>query len=398
MKSHWGAAIRAALPLALILACGSSPRLEAQTQLRPDRVDFGDCGHNEKPSAKVVIENRGASPLTIREIRTSCSCIDVSPRTIQMPIAPGGSETITVSMGSNRAMGVLDKYLTIVAADAAIRPVTLPVHMRVFPGFAMEPRELRFDGVCGGRPLTLGLELRRKDRRPFTLTLDGVKDVNPPRVNPHFEGKVGDLQEGARRIELTLKPTHPEGKIWANLEARLDGKLLVVPVVGEMFRWIKVIPTHFNFSRVSSDDPSTFIEESVLTSTDEKPFKILAMTPTFRGPAPAGIRLELELKGAKPGDASTEHVIRARIVPPQPPAVGAQQEGPTSPGGPASQGGAPAGGAGGAPAGPPAPGPKAPAQPPFQGSFSGTVVVKTDRPEKPELKFQFFGFLAEPRK
>lgn len=157
---------------------------------------------------------------------------------------------------------------------------------------------------------------------------------------------------GGKRIEITLKPTHPEGSIRASLEARIDGKLLVVPVAGEMFRWIKIVPTYFNFSRVAPDDPASYVKESLLTSVDGRPFKVLSMTPKLtRGGS--DIRLALTERSASAGSSGLEHLLNARI-------------------------------SGGAKAG--------------DGSFSGTVLVKTDHPEKPEITLNFFGFFAEPRK
>ncbi len=171
------------------------------------------------------------------------------------------------------------------------------------------------------------------------------------KIGDHLTAKVTDIP-GGKRIEVTLQPSHPEGRIWGNLEARLDGKLLLVPVVGEMFRAIKIVPTYFNFSRVSADDPASFVEESVFTSTDGRTFKILSMTPKFTRTTGPEVRLEVEEKpaAAAPG---LEHVLRARIS-------GGEKHPP--------------------------------------GSFSGTVLVKTDHPEKLEVTLNFFGFFAEPKK
>jgi hypothetical protein len=127
-----------------------------------------------------------------------------------------------------------------------------------------------------------------------------------------------------------------------------------VPIAGEVFRYIKIVPTYFNFSRVSDDDPSSFVRESKLSSTDGRPFKILSSTPSFqRTPDPA-VTLSIESTGESAGKSATEHTLRARI----------------------------------------GSGKKAVAK----GSFSGKVIVKTDHPDRPELTLSFFGFFDERRR
>ncbi len=171
-------------------------------------------------------------------------------------------------------------------------------------------------------------------------------------ASAYFSTKVTDLP-GGKRLEVTLLPTHPEGRIWANLETRVDGKLLVVPIVGEMFRHIKIVPTYFNFSRVSKDDPESFVEETTLSSTDTRAFKLVSITPSFTQRPSETCSVEIEDTSVKGGAAGLNHVLKARI----------------------SAGNLP-----------------------VPGSFSGKVVIKTDHPDKPEITLNLFGFFAEPKK
>jgi hypothetical protein len=350
-----------ALPILL-----SSPAL-ADVQCEPRAIDFGDRGHSERPSKTIVVKNTGSTPVRIGRLDASCGCISLQPPRILEPIPPGGSQAITVSMSSGRAMGILDKYVSISTDDRRNATLIVPVRMRVFQGFSMTPRDFRFDGVVGGDPIKKTVDVTWKGKsltpKTFRLELEGVKTTRrPPREIPHFHGTVRDIPRG-KRIELTLKPTHPEGRIWGNLQARLDGKTLVIPVAGQMFRWIKVVPTYFNFSRVSPDDLETLLESVTLTSTDGRKFKVLSMSPTFRRAAPPGTRLELSLKGTKVKESALEHVVLARIVPPaKGDGVGSSSSKKTSA--------------------------KA------QGSFSGVVTVQTDHPEKPTIELSFFGFFA----
>jgi hypothetical protein len=330
----------------------------AQIKVTPALIDFGERGHDERPTETLTLENKGKEPVTVSEIKPTCGCISVDPPILLNPIPPGGSEKLKVSMGSGIAMGVLEKHIAIYTEDRNTPVAMASVKMRVFENFSMEPRELHFDGVAGGEPVTKMIEIKwgaRGAPRQFDLAVKAMKDRRGQKseLSDHFQSKVAEIP-GGKRIEVTLKPTHPEGLIWANLEAQLDGKALVVPVTGNMFRWIKVVPVYFNFSRVSQDDPSSFVKESTLTSTDGKPFKILSATTQFQQKPKGDVRLEVDEKGGEIGKEGLEHVLRARI------SVGSKE--------------------------------------PPERSFSGKVIVKTDRPEKPEITFNFFGFFPAAKK
>lgn len=351
-----------ALPVLLAVLLPRAPAF-AQIECRPRAIDFGERGHDERPAETLILRNVGASALAVGTIRPNCDCIRVEPSEMRDPIPPGGSVELVVSMSSGRAIGTMEKSIAIeVPTGPALK---VPVSMRVHPGLELKPRDLRFEGVFGGDPVVqhVAIALGARGAGPLDLRSGGVRDpAKGLREDPHFEVTVGDVPGGGKRIEVTLKPTHPEGRIHAQLEARLNGRLLVIPISGEMFRWIKVVPTYFNFSRVSEDDPSSYAEEAILTSTDGREFRILSMDPSFRTLKPEGTRLDLALEGGEIGKPATRHAIRATIVPPT------DTEIPR----PAADG--------------------------TIGNFYGQVIVKTDHPERPRIVFSVFGFLAPPRR
>jgi hypothetical protein len=348
------------LPIAVALSLAVAPAALAQVKVTPGFLDFGERGHMEKPSAEIVLENGSQKPLTIWEMKPTCGCIQLEPPALVNVIPPGGSAKVKVSMGSGRAMGSLDKSIEISTSDPATPRLTIPAKMRVFTGFVSAPLDLKFDGVFGGAPVTQSVEVKRRSAaalQPFTLTVERVVEPSGARPaqtpSPYFTHAVSDIP-GGKRIDLTLDPKHPEGLIRGEIEARLDGKPFIVPIAGEMFRFIKVVPTYFNFSRVAADDPSSFVRESKLSSTDGRPFKILAAIPTFlRSPDPE-VTLAVEVLGEGPGKPAAGHTLRARI--------GSGKKALT------------------------------------KGSFSGRVAVRTDHPDRPELTLSFFGFFDERRK
>lgn len=172
----------------MALVCLLSRPAFCQLQANPIAIDFGDRGHNENPAGTLVLSNTGSVPITIREVKPSCDCIKIEPRTLTAPIPAGGAVALKVSMGSGRAIGILEKHIEITAAETGVPPLSIPVGMRVLDGLSVEPRELKFDGVVGGQPLTEAVDIRWsasvKSPRPITVTDASVKGHPSPLDRP----------------------------------------------------------------------------------------------------------------------------------------------------------------------------------------------------------------------
>jgi hypothetical protein len=345
----------AILSLPLLLAARPAA---AQLGSTPQAIDFGEQGHYANPSAELVLENQGPQPVRIEKIHPTCSCITVTPPSLALPIPPGGSARLSVSMNGGRAMGTLRKHVEVTPAGARAPALRVPVSMRVFDGYNMEPREgYHFAGVVGGEPVSMTVRLspRGEGKRA------GPMDLKDPEVmvrrgantvsSPDLKAEVVDVA-GGRGIKVTLLPTHPEGRVFSELHAVLDGKKLVIPIAGDMFRGIKVEPTYLNFNRVSPDDPSTFVEKNVLTSTDGRPFRIVSLSALFTQRPSEDLRLAL---GSESESGGARHTVWAALAPGR-----TLRDIPDS------------------------------------GRLSGKVIIATDHPEKPELTVTFFGFFAKP--
>ena len=337
--------------LAAILAHLAPAAALAQLSVSPRAIDFGEHGHEARRKAELTLENRGSEPLTISEIHPTCGCIEVRPPALAEAIPAGGSVRLTVTMSGGRAMGVLEKAIEIRPRAGA--PLRVPVTMKVLHEFRMEPRELRFDGVVGGEPITAEVRVERSGGKPFELEPVAVRSRGGADPSAHFRLAAKEAGKG-RILEVTLLPTHPEGRIWCDLEARVAGKRLVVPIAGEMFRGIKTVPLFFNFIRIVPSVPASHVEESVLTSTDGLPFEILEAAPTFQARPGQDVEIVLEPRAS---EDRTRWTLGARLVP----AAGRESL-------------------------------------PSDGRISGTVRVRTDHPDKEEILLRFFGFFAPAKR
>src|SRR5262249_30028210 len=146
----------------LVLAAGSAL---SQVSVNPRSIDFGERGQNEQCEATVVIQNTGTKPLAIRRIDKSCDCITVTPAKIATTLAPGGSQQVRVTMSSGRAMGRLDKWITIAAGDDLRSQVRVPIAMRVFEDLEMDPREVVLEGVTGAKPVVATVDVKARRSR-----------------------------------------------------------------------------------------------------------------------------------------------------------------------------------------------------------------------------------------
>jgi hypothetical protein len=342
----------------LLLSLVSTPAARAQLQVLPPSIDFGERGQNERPEATLTLRNTGSRPLLVREIKKSCDCLGFFPPQLNGPIPPGGTSQIKVSMGSGRAMGLLEKRITIVTQNLEQPELVIPVAMRVFDAFEMEPRSVSLEGVCGGAPAQAAVEIKlRPGRRPQPVRLE-VKTVRSVFTRPSGQYLRATIESipGGQRIKLELDPRHPEGPISAEVEALLEGKPLFVPVNGEMFAWIKVSPNYINFSRATEEDPASTVREVVLTATDSTPFRVLDVSARPYRPGEEAAKIEFSVEAAPrapAGAPSTVQKVTCRVL--------------------RAQG--------------------------KETSFFGTVTIRTDHPRKPEFTLKYSGFFpaAKPK-
>jgi len=343
------------------------PEAAAQLVVEPPAIDFGERGQNERPEATVLLRNAGKTPLVVLEIKRSCDCLTLAPPRIDAPIPVGGTIPLRVSMGSGRAMGRLDKHITIVLktnilTKNVVRPeVNIPVSMRVLEDFEMEPRGVRLEGICGGPPerATVEVKLRRGMAvRPVNLQIKSIRGSFDRPSGQYLKASASPIP-GGQRVTVELDSAHPEGPISAELEVSLNGRAVFIPINGEMFAWIKVSPNYINFSRATPEDPASSRREVKLSSTDGTAFKVLGVESKPYRAGEKTVRLEFSVEPGAAGQAagadqkSTSHKIVCKAFP----------------------------GEGGG-----------------EATFFGTVTVRTDHPKKPEITLKYSGFFAAPAK
>ena len=207
----------------IILSVASEDPLVAQPlEIAPAGIDFGERGHGESAETKLAVRNPGKESVRVT-FRPSCSCMTISPKSAVF--APGAVRSVKLTMSSGRGMGLFSKYIEVKSAPAnggAETKRQIPVRMRVFVGYRMDPREMRFAAVLNGEPVSASIDVRPpKGRKAADLRLEyvGVKgrgrEVSSTAFSKLFSAAIVPTGTG-KRLTLTLKPGHPEGRVWVN--------------------------------------------------------------------------------------------------------------------------------------------------------------------------------------
>jgi hypothetical protein len=331
-------------------ASGSPAPAEGKLELSTRRLDFGDEGHGRTVRRTLTLRNSGDAPLKIGAMKPSCGCTQIEKAPIGKTLAPGDSIEVAITMSSGRAVGALDKHITI-ETDGSPPRVDVATTMRIFSDYRVGDDPETFEGEVDGQPCERTFEISSRDgKESFAFEVERVvtSDRAEKAENPHFRTAIEPIP-GGQRLRITLLPTHPEGRFSGNVEAKLDGKPFHVAIAGEVFRGIKLSPRYINLNAVDPKKETTWVQSAHLIAIDGVPFQILSTRVDIQRGAKGAewkVRTE-ELDGAK------QHRVELRVTPPK--------EGAT-------------------------------------GSFFGELHVETDHPEKPRVSFRILGFFPTSRR
>ncbi len=321
---------------AILLATIPAARADAaEPTIEPTMVQIGTVGHREQKRVVFRVHNPGPEPLVITNVHPSCSCISV--QFDRSPIAAGAGRDGFADVSFGRGFGNFHKQIDVVIQGRR-DPLTVHLLANFHPGIRTDQLEIVLDGVVGGGGAipTVVYEIR-------SVTPKGP----PPEVtqvaignSEHVTAKILEPGRERVRIEVGIAPEHPEGRIQAELTAQVNGRLVVVPIRGTVYRGIRLDPPQVNFNVVKT--PEDHVERIDLIPVDDLPFQIEAIRYIPRT-ASLAISPRVE-KVAREGGGWT-------LILTLDPEQGAQ------------------------------------------GGFGGTLVVDTDHPDKLKLEITVFGHL-----
>jgi hypothetical protein len=122
------------LVFSLLLAGCAAGR--PQIELETERLELGDVVNGEIVTREVSVYNRGASPLTVEAISTSCGCTSATLEPMTIPAEGSGVLHIEFDSGAHgpELTGALIRQVFIASDDPDSPEVVLEIEANILPG------------------------------------------------------------------------------------------------------------------------------------------------------------------------------------------------------------------------------------------------------------------------
>lgn len=176
--------------LCAFLFCSSL--LNAQLVFKQEKLEFTAKASERELTARFTFENKGNSPVTIENVKSSCGCTVAEPD--KKVYAPGESGSISATFTFGERSGAQSKTIKIHTDHPALNKHDLLLKVNILKSMTLKPNLLRWE--MGGEPTTQRLTVQLLD--PKTMKFAG------PEANP--EGFV--IEEVANDLD---------GEIWLNV-------------------------------------------------------------------------------------------------------------------------------------------------------------------------------------
>ncbi|MBZ0110988.1 MAG: DUF1573 domain-containing protein [Thermoanaerobaculia bacterium] len=248
-----------ALSTALVLSVSSQGWAQAEPKaVVPEPVfDAGTVVKGKVVSHTFEIENKGAAPLEIREVRPACGCTVAK---YDATITPGGTGKITAEVSTEDFRGPVAKYVTVFTNDRETPRFRLTIRADIRPTIDILPGYGRYLHVQGTDP---------KVQTQTLWSTDGTKlEVVSSRsslpflaVEHHLATPEERVAEGPDRqwvVTGTLASDAPEGALTGTITIETnhpDFKTLEVPLGGYVRPQVLTTPAKLDFGTFPAHQP-----------------------------------------------------------------------------------------------------------------------------------------------
>jgi hypothetical protein len=168
-------------------------------------------------SANFIFTNRSDKAVTVREYKSTCSCMAVKIKDGKLRYAPGESGLIRADFDMGNFSGEVDKVVALwLDEDRADKPsLTLTVRVHIPVLVAMEPKTVKWDLDGDISPQTIRIEM--KHTRPIR-----IKTVTSS--SETFQHELKTIEEG-KTYELEITPKTVKSPGLAILRIETDSEL-----------------------------------------------------------------------------------------------------------------------------------------------------------------------------
>ena len=183
-----------------VLDAQGDPQSGPRLQLGQREWDFGQIWTGDPCRIEIKMKNVGDALLKILDIRSSCGCTAAEPG--KRELAPGESDTMTVTYDTNKTAKAVKHTVTIMTNDPIEPQITFELHGEVWNVFDAQP----YPALSFGR-------VRPTSRRSKSIELtSNLKEKVHPKLRPvdpqvPLEIKLEPIEPGLKyRLSARLKP------------------------------------------------------------------------------------------------------------------------------------------------------------------------------------------------
>ena len=245
-----------------------APRIE----LSAAHWDFGVREQGETDRFVVKVKNTGTGPLTIRDVKVTCGCVNATMANRTAPIPAGGERDLVLTLVTARQRGKMQKYCYVSSDDPKTPQAVIAITGEILGDWRVEPKHLNFGIVQAGKTPEATFRVEVRPGRTVEI-LETIKSSDDFILEKVPFGKL-EAPHGWR-IKVRLKDDVPPGPFSAAVHLRTGNRnlpyenvMLHARVQGEL----DVRPGKIYFGRVLHGESRRAVIR--LSRKDGRPFDV----------------------------------------------------------------------------------------------------------------------------
>lgn len=216
--------MKAVKSIILIIVFLAAPLWSQQIEfLVPDKIDVGKINEGDDIQGSIRFVNVGASPVTIKNIRTSCGCTAVKPD--KETFVSGDTAKIDYTIKTAGFKGNISKSIRIDFEGGEIPSASFTIRAYVAKDINLTPSFLQFMQVSldGDTTLTDFFEIQNDSDTPIEIkrirVYNDLIEISPKRVviPPHkshlFQVKFTPRKEGRQDTRISIETNYTKEPI-----------------------------------------------------------------------------------------------------------------------------------------------------------------------------------------
>lgn len=210
--------------IVLILAILITPLLSQQVEfLNPETIDAGKINEGENIQGSIKFVNVGVTPVTIKNVRTSCGCTAAKPD--KKTYAVGDTAEINYTVKTRGFKGNIAKSIRISFAEENIKDASFTIRAYISKDINITPNYLQFQPVSQNSDtiITEFFEVQNETEAPVEikkitvynnlLKITPENAVIPPHKSHLFQVKFTPTESGRHDTRISIESDYTKEPI-----------------------------------------------------------------------------------------------------------------------------------------------------------------------------------------